>query len=46
MPDWFGAQIDHVFVTSPIAAEDFAVRELAGSDHRAVIAEVALPEGG
>jgi endonuclease/exonuclease/phosphatase (EEP) superfamily protein YafD len=44
MPDWFGAQIDHVFVTPPIAAEDFAVRELAGSDHRAVVVRLRVPQ--
>jgi endonuclease/exonuclease/phosphatase (EEP) superfamily protein YafD len=44
MPDWFGAQIDHVFVTPPIAAEDFTVRELAGSDHRAVVVRLRVPQ--
>ncbi|TWF74854.1 endonuclease/exonuclease/phosphatase (EEP) superfamily protein YafD [Pseudonocardia hierapolitana] len=44
MPDWFGAQIDHVFVTPPIAAEEFAVRELAGSDHRAVLVRLRVPQ--
>jgi endonuclease/exonuclease/phosphatase (EEP) superfamily protein YafD len=43
MPDWFGAQIDHVFFTSPIAAEDVAVRELTGSDHRAVVVRLRVP---
>jgi endonuclease/exonuclease/phosphatase (EEP) superfamily protein YafD len=43
MPTWFGAQIDHVFSTTPIAAEDFAVREIAGSDHRAVVVRLRLP---
>jgi endonuclease/exonuclease/phosphatase (EEP) superfamily protein YafD len=44
MPDWFGAQIDHVFVTPPIAAEEFAVHDLAGSDHRAVVIRLRVPE--
>ena len=44
MPDWFGAQIDHVFVTPPIAAEDFAVRDLIGSDHRAVVVRLRVPQ--
>jgi hypothetical protein len=30
-------------VTNPIAAEDFAVRELAGSDHRAVVVRLRVP---
>jgi endonuclease/exonuclease/phosphatase (EEP) superfamily protein YafD len=44
MPRWFGPQIDHVFATNPIAAEDFAVREIAGSDHRAVLVRLRLPD--
>lgn len=44
MPDRLGAQIDHVFVTPPIAAEDFTVRELAGSDHRAVVVRLRVPQ--
>jgi hypothetical protein len=44
MPDWFGPQIDHVFVTNPIAAEDFSVREVSGSDHRAVLVRLRLPD--
>ena len=43
MPDWFGAQIDHVFVTPPIAAEDFAVHEITGSDHHAVVTRLRVP---
>jgi endonuclease/exonuclease/phosphatase (EEP) superfamily protein YafD len=43
LPGWFGAQIDHVLVTNPIAAEDFGVRELAGSDHRAVVVRLRVP---
>lgn len=42
-PDWFGPQIDHVFATDPISAESFAVREVAGSDHRAVLARLRTP---
>jgi endonuclease/exonuclease/phosphatase (EEP) superfamily protein YafD len=44
MPSWFGAQIDHVLVTNPIAAEDFAVREMTGSDHRAVVVRLRVPQ--
>jgi endonuclease/exonuclease/phosphatase (EEP) superfamily protein YafD len=43
-PDWFGPQIDHVFATGPISAESFAVREVAGSDHRAVLARLRAPD--
>jgi endonuclease/exonuclease/phosphatase (EEP) superfamily protein YafD len=43
MPDWIGPQIDHVFATNPIAAESFAVREVTGSDHRAVITRLRVP---
>lgn len=43
LPGWLGPQIDHVIATHPIIAEDFAVREIAGSDHRAVIARLRLP---
>jgi endonuclease/exonuclease/phosphatase (EEP) superfamily protein YafD len=43
-PDWFGPQIDHVFATDPITAERFTVREVAGSDHRAVIARLRVPD--
>jgi endonuclease/exonuclease/phosphatase (EEP) superfamily protein YafD len=44
MPSWFGAQIDHVLVTNPIAAEDFATRDLTGSDHRAVVVRLRVPQ--
>ncbi|MCO1655324.1 endonuclease/exonuclease/phosphatase family protein [Pseudonocardia humida] len=43
LPDWVGPQIDHVFATDPIVAEHFAMREITGSDHRAVIARLRLP---
>ena len=43
MPSWFGAQIDHVLVTDPIAAEDFGLHELTGSDHRAVVVRLRVP---
>jgi endonuclease/exonuclease/phosphatase (EEP) superfamily protein YafD len=44
LPDWFGPQVDHVFATNPIAAEDFSVREISGSDHRAVLVRLRLPD--
>jgi endonuclease/exonuclease/phosphatase (EEP) superfamily protein YafD len=42
-PDWFGPQIDHVFATDPITAEQFTVHEVTGSDHRAVIVRLQVP---
>ncbi len=42
LPDWIGPQIDHVLFTSTIAAETFEAREVAGSDHRAVITRLTL----
>jgi hypothetical protein len=43
LPDWLGPQIDHVIATIPITAESFDVREIPGSDHRAVIARLRVP---
>ena len=43
LPDWIGPQIDHVLATPAISAETFEVREIPGSDHRAVITRLALP---
>jgi endonuclease/exonuclease/phosphatase (EEP) superfamily protein YafD len=43
LPTFLGAQIDHVLVTPPIAAEDLALHEVAGSDHRAVVVRLRLP---
>lgn len=37
--------IDHVLVPEPIRVRSVQVREVSGSDHRAVIAELVLPEG-
>lgn len=39
-----GPQIDHVLATEPIVAETFEVRELAGSDHRAVLTRLRIPD--
>jgi endonuclease/exonuclease/phosphatase (EEP) superfamily protein YafD len=44
-PDWFGPQIDHIFATDPIVAESFTVREVTGSDHRAVLSRLRVPAG-
>ncbi|GAA5136425.1 endonuclease/exonuclease/phosphatase family protein [Pseudonocardia adelaidensis] len=45
LPSWLGPQIDHVLATDPIAAETFEVRDIAGSDHRAVLARLRIPDG-
>jgi endonuclease/exonuclease/phosphatase (EEP) superfamily protein YafD len=38
----FGPQIDHVFATGDITAETFDVRDIAGSDHRAIMTTLRL----
>jgi endonuclease/exonuclease/phosphatase (EEP) superfamily protein YafD len=38
----FGPQIDHVFATDGITAETFDVRDIAGSDHRAIMTTLRL----
>ncbi len=38
-----GPQIDHVFATAGIAAEEFAIHDVAGTDHRAVTSTLRLP---
>jgi endonuclease/exonuclease/phosphatase (EEP) superfamily protein YafD len=38
----FGPQIDHVLVTDGIAAESFEIREIPGSDHRAIVTRLRL----
>jgi endonuclease/exonuclease/phosphatase (EEP) superfamily protein YafD len=44
LPSWLGPQIDHVLATGPIVAETFEVREVAGSDHRAVLTRLRIPD--
>jgi endonuclease/exonuclease/phosphatase (EEP) superfamily protein YafD len=44
LPSWLGPQIDHVLATDPIVAESFEVREIPGSDHRAVVARLRVPD--
>jgi endonuclease/exonuclease/phosphatase (EEP) superfamily protein YafD len=44
LPSWLGPQIDHVLATDPIVAETFEVREVAGSDHRAVLTRLRIPD--
>jgi endonuclease/exonuclease/phosphatase (EEP) superfamily protein YafD len=43
VPRWLGIQIDHVFVPADAVTTRFDVLDLAGSDHRAVLARVRLP---
>jgi endonuclease/exonuclease/phosphatase (EEP) superfamily protein YafD len=42
-PRWAGIRIDHVLVPRRSTTHRYAVRELPGSDHRAVLVRVALP---
>lgn len=42
-PSWAGIGIDHVLVPRDSRARRYRVLELPGSDHRAVLATVALP---
>jgi endonuclease/exonuclease/phosphatase family metal-dependent hydrolase len=44
IPAWLGVQIDHVLATSGIVAETFEVRSLPGSDHRAVLTRLRVPD--
>jgi endonuclease/exonuclease/phosphatase (EEP) superfamily protein YafD len=42
----FGPQIDHVLSTAGIGANAVTVDDLPGSDHRAVVAQLAVAPGG
>ncbi|NMI01282.1 endonuclease/exonuclease/phosphatase family protein [Pseudonocardia acidicola] len=42
-PHWLGPQIDHVLSNSGIAAETFSVRDIPGSDHRAIVTRLRIP---
>ena len=42
LPRPLGAQIDHVLVTGDVAVATFAVHDLPGSDHRAVLTRLLL----
>jgi endonuclease/exonuclease/phosphatase (EEP) superfamily protein YafD len=44
LPRWFGIHIDHVLVPAGTAVVRFAVHEVAGTDHRAVLARLRLPK--
>jgi endonuclease/exonuclease/phosphatase (EEP) superfamily protein YafD len=43
VPRWLGIQIDHVLVPAGAVTTRFDVLDLAGTDHRAVLARVRLP---
>jgi endonuclease/exonuclease/phosphatase (EEP) superfamily protein YafD len=43
LPRWFGIQIDHVLVPAGTVTVRFAVHDVAGTDHRGVVARVRLP---
>ena len=42
-PRWLGPQIDHVFGTAGITAESFDVRDVPGTDHRAILTTLRVP---
>ena len=42
-PRWLGPQIDHVFSTGGIVADSFSVRDVPGTDHRAIVTTLRLP---
>ncbi|TQM09871.1 endonuclease/exonuclease/phosphatase (EEP) superfamily protein YafD [Pseudonocardia kunmingensis] len=46
VPRWLGAQIDHVFVTEGIGVVSAAVRDVPGTDHRAILTRLVLPAAG
>jgi endonuclease/exonuclease/phosphatase (EEP) superfamily protein YafD len=43
LPRWFGIQIDHVLVPAGAATLRLDVRDVSGTDHRAVVARLVLP---
>ncbi|MFP5020927.1 endonuclease/exonuclease/phosphatase family protein [Pseudonocardia phyllosphaerae] len=42
-PEWMGPQIDHILSNQGITAESFGVRQVPGTDHRAIVATLRLP---
>jgi endonuclease/exonuclease/phosphatase (EEP) superfamily protein YafD len=46
LPRWCGIQIDHVLVPDGSVTTRFAVLDVPGTDHRAVLAQVRLPQPG
>jgi endonuclease/exonuclease/phosphatase (EEP) superfamily protein YafD len=45
LPRWCGIQIDHVLVPAGTSTVHFAVHDVAGTDHRGVVARLRLPPG-
>jgi endonuclease/exonuclease/phosphatase (EEP) superfamily protein YafD len=43
LPRWFGIRIDHVLVPAGSLGRSVTLHDVAGTDHRAVVARVALP---
>jgi len=44
LPRWFGIRIDHVLVPADTTVVEVCVHDVGGSDHRAVVARLVLPE--
>lgn len=44
LPRWFSIRIDHVLVPAESTVTGVSVHDVAGSDHRAVVARLVLPE--
>jgi endonuclease/exonuclease/phosphatase (EEP) superfamily protein YafD len=43
LPRWFGIQIDHIMVPANAVTRRFEILDIAGSDHRAVLATITVP---
>ncbi len=43
LPRWFGIRIDHVLVPAGSRSRSVTLHDVGGTDHRAVVARVALP---
>lgn len=43
-PRWLGPQIDHVLVTEGVAPVGLDVLDVAGTNHRALVARIAVPQ--
>ena len=44
LPRWFGIRIDHVLVPAGTTVVDVGVHDVPGTDHRAVVTRLVLPE--
>lgn len=42
LPRWWGVQIDHVLVPADAVTTRFAILDVEGSDHRAVLTSIRL----